>query len=365
MGGTVVSPTYLFLPHADRPFRWARVEDGALVEGEGVPEAADGIVAVAPAEAVALHWAEFPTRSEAQATAAARLLAAEASAAPVADLHVAVGPVGGGGEGSPERPFGVVGLDAMRRWLAELARVGVDPVAIVPAPMLLPAPAEGYSRAELGGEGVVRGRSSGFADDDLLTGLVTVGVPPATLARADLADLLARPAPLLDLRQGAFAKRRKLSIDWRLLRRLAWYAGAILLMTLAIDLVRVAKYGFAADLLEARADALARQGLPRGTTVSEPSRQLGERLAALRGPGQGFTASAAAVFAAAQAVPGSELTALSFEANGDLRLGVTTATEAGVNDLKRAIERAGFTVDAGTFQSAGGRVSGEFTVRPR
>lgn len=360
MGGTVVSPTYLFLPHADRPFRWARVENGALVEGEGVPEAADGVVAVVPADAVALHWAELPTRSEAQATAAARLLAAEASAAPMADLHVAVG-----NEEGPDRPFGVVGLDAMRRWLAELARVGVDPVAIVPAPMLLPAPTEGYSRANLGGEGVVRGRSSGFTDDDLLTDLVTGGVPPATLARADLVKLLARPAPLLDLRQGAFAKRRKFSVDWRLLRRLAWYIGAILLVTLAIDLVRVAKYGFGADMLEARADALARQGLPRGATVTAPSRQLGERLAALRGPGQGFTATAAAVFAAAQATPGAELTALTFESNGDLRLGVTAATEAGVNDLKRAIERAGFVVDAGTFQSAGGRVSGEFTVRPR
>lgn len=364
MGRAVVSYTYLFLPHGDRPFRWARVEDGALIEGEGVPDEAD-VIAVAPADAVALHWADLPARSQAQAIAAARLLAAEASAAPVADLHVAVGEPDGGANGAPDRPFGVVGLDAMRRWLAELARVGVDPTAIVPAPLLLPVPLEGYARAALGGEEVVRGPAAGFADEGFLTPLLTGGAEPAVVPRADLAEALARPGSVLDLRQGVFARRRRLAVDWRLLRRLAWYAAAILLVTLAIDLVRIARFGFGADAMEARADALARQGLPRGATVTDPSRQLDERLAGLRGPGQGFTATAAAVFAALQAVPGSELTALTFESNGSLRLGVTTATEAGVNDLRTAIQRAGFVVNAGTFQAAGGRVSGEFVVTPR
>lgn len=360
MGRAVVSSTYLFLPQGDRPFRWARVEGDSLTEGEGVPDAAADVIAVAPADAVALHWAELPTRSQAQATAAARLLAAEASAAPVADLHVAVGD-----EGAAERPIGVVGLDRMRGWLADLARAGVDPVAIVPAPMLLPAPAEGYERAELAGEGVVRGPASGFADEARLTELLTGGLAPKTLGRAEIARALAAAGTALDLRQGPFARRRRLAIDWPLVRRLAWYAGAILLVTLATDLVRLTKYSFGADVIDARADAIARQGLPRGATVTEASRQLDERLAGLRGPGQGFTATAATVFSAVQAIPGSELTSLNFETNGSLRLGVTTVTEAGVNDLKSAIERAGFAVDAGTFQSAGGRVSGEFVVTPR
>jgi general secretion pathway protein L len=355
-----MTATYLFLPPGDGPFRWARVENGALTEGEGVPADPGEVIAVAPADAVALHWAELPTRSTAQATAAARLLAADASAESVSDLHVAVGD-----EGPGDRPIGVVGVDAMRRWLVDLAQVGVDPVAIVPAPMLIPAPGEGYARAELGGQGVVRGPASGFADEARLTELLTGGVAPGTLGRGEIAAALARPDRPLDLRQGLFARRRKLAVDWRLIRRLGGYALAILLVTLSISLVRLTRYSFGADMLEARADAIAAQGLPRGSTVTDASRQLDERLAGLRGPGQGFSATAAAVFAALQAVPGSELTTLSFESNGSLRLGVTTATEASVTDLKSAIERAGFAVAAGTFQSAGGRVSGEFTVSPR
>ncbi len=360
MGRTVVSATYLFLPSGGRPFRWARVEDGALVEGEGVPAEPGEVIAVAPADAVSLHWAELPSRSTAQATAAARLLAADASAEAVSDLHVAIGQDGPG-----DRPIGVVGVDAMRRWLVDLAQVGVDPVAIVPAPMLVPAPGQGYVRLELGGQGIVRGPATGFADEARLTELVTGGVAPATLGRGEIAAALGRDGWALDLRQGLFARRRKVGIDWRLVRRLGWYAVAILLVTLSISLARLTRYSFGADLLEARADTVAAQGLPRGSTVTNASRQLDERLAALRGPGQGFSATSAAVFAAIQAVPGSELTTLAFEPNGSLRLGFATATEASVTDLKGAIERAGFAVAAGTFQAAGGRVSGEFTVSPR
>ncbi|WP_375404298.1 type II secretion system protein GspL [uncultured Sphingomonas sp.] len=355
-----MSATYLFLPSGDRPFRWARVEDGALVEGEGVPAEFGEVIAVAPADAVALHWAELPSRSTAQATAAARLLAADASAEAVSDLHVAIGD-----EGPGDRPIGVVGVDAMRRWLVDLAQVGVDPVAVVPAPMLIPAPAQGYARAEIGGQGVVRGPAAGFADEARLTELLTGGVAPDTLGRGEIAAALGRAGWALDLRQGLFARRRRIGIDWRLIRRLGWYALAILLATLSIDLARLTRYSVGADMLEARADAVAVQGLPRGGTVTDAPRQLDERLAALRGPGQGFSATSAAAFAAIRSVPGSELTNLSFEPNGALRLGITTATEASVTDLKSAIERAGFAVAAGTFQSAGGRVSGEFTVSPR
>ena len=92
-------------------------------------------------------------------------------------------------------------------------------------------------------------------------------------------------APALNLRQGAFAKRRRRAIDWALVRRLAVIGGLILLATLAIDLVRIAKYSFGADAAEVRADVLARQGLPRGADQGDPDRLLGERLSRLRGPG--------------------------------------------------------------------------------
>ncbi len=353
--------TLLFLPSAAQGYRWLRTGDGgAITEGEGVPASTDDpIVAVAPADAVTLHWAELPSRSPAQALAAARLLVAEASATPIAELHVVVGD-----EGEGERPIAVVGMGAMAGWLTELAVQGVDPVAIVPAPLLLPRPEEGYVRGIVAGAALVRSRTTGFADEARLTEMVVGEVPLATLDREalDTAVSAAVVAPPLDLRQGPFARRRRIGIDWALIRRLALLGAAILVVTLAIDLVRIAKYSFGADALEARADALGRTGLARGETVTDVSRQLDERLSGVRGPGLGFSTTTAAVYAAVRATPGTELTSLDFQSNGSLRIGVGAARESLPTDLKRTLEAAGFSVTAGTFQSANGRVTGEMTV---
>ena len=48
--------------------------------------------------------------------------------------------------------------------------------------------------------------------------------------------------------------------------------------------------------------------------------------------------------------------------NGTVRLGVAVEREALATDLRSALERAGFAVQAGVFQAAAGRVSGEFTI---
>ena len=357
--------TVLFLPSADTGYRWLRVAgERVTARGEGLPDPdPDGeTVAIVPADAVTLHWAELPSRSDAQAVAAARMLAADASAAPVGELHVAVGR-----EDGAERPIGVVAAARMRDWLAALAADGVDPDRVLPAPMLLPRPLQGYVRAEVAGQSVVRGATSGFADEGWLTDLIAADAPTTTLdaTESDLALAAAVAAPALDLRQGAFARRRRVELDWALIRRLALLALAILAVTLAIDLVRIARYSLAADALEARAEALARAGLPRGEAVNDADRQLDARLAGLRGPGQGFTRSAAAVFAAVRTVPGAELTSLAFADSGELRVGVATGTEGQIVDLRDRITAAGFPASAGTFTSANGRMTGTLTVRAR
>ncbi|GAA0673845.1 general secretion pathway protein L [Sphingomonas insulae] len=354
--------TLLFLPSATQGYRWRRIgDDGAVTEGEGVPALADErVVAVAPAESATLHWADLPARSPAQAVAAARLLVAEASATPIAELHVAVGT-----EGEGERPIAVVGMGAMAGWLTDLAGHGIDPAAILPAALLLPRPDDGYVRGIVAGQALVRSRTTGFADEARLTDVIVGDAPVETLDRATLDDAIAdaTATPPLDLRQGPFARRRRIGIDWGLVRRLALLGAAILAVTLAIDLVRIAKYSFGADALEVRADALGRTGLARGETVTDVDRQLDERLSGVRGPGLGFSTTVAAVYAAVRATPGTELTSLDFQSNGTLRIGVGAARESLPTDLKRTLEAAGFTVTAGTFQSANGRVTGEMTVQ--
>ncbi|MEN2785142.1 type II secretion system protein GspL [Sphingomonas qilianensis] len=355
----------LFLPAAELPWRWLRIADDVVqARGEGFPEGLDPDapppVAVVPADAVTLHWAELPDRSPAQSVAAARLLAADASATPITELHVAVGREGD----NAERPIGVVSARQMHHWLAALAAKGVDPAAVLPAPMLLPRPEDGYLRADLGGEGVVRGPTSGFADEARLTELITGGVAPTVLERDALeAAIVAAVAdPALDLRQGQFARRRRFAIDWGLIRRLGWLSLAILTVTLIISLVSILKYNVAADILEQRADQLARQGLPRGETVNDADRQLTERLSRLRGGGLGFSRTAAALLSAVRAVPGSEVTALAFDPNGDVRATISAPGEGPATDLRNRVIAQGFVARLSTLEAANGRVSGTLTV---
>ena len=355
----------LFLPRdPDDPWQWLRVADGRVVaRGEGLPEIADApVTAVPPAESVTLHWAELPDRSPAQATAAARLLVAEASAASVADLHVAVGREPEGAE----RPIGVVSAEPMERWLALLAAQGIDPVALVPAPLLMPRPAEGWLRAELPGGAVVRGPGAGFADEPALTALVTGAQAPETLEpdALDAAIAAAAAEPPLNLRQGAFARRTRRAVDWALVRKLAVLVAVILAVTVAIDLVRLARYSIDASRAEAETERVARLALPRGSPQDgDPERLLGERLARLRGPGLGFTRMSAAVFAAVRDAGGSDVTRIAFDPVGELRVGLATDGEAKANAVKQALEAAGFEVTASPFAASGTRLNGELTVR--
>ena len=347
----------LFLPARPKDaWRWITVRDGVITSrGDGLPDRdpppETTTVAIAPADAVALHWADLPDRSLAQATAAARLLVSEASVTPLGDLHVAVGQE----EGLSERPVGAVAAAQMTDWLAMLAESGFEPTSLVPSPMLLPRPAEGYVIGDLGGGRVVRGASSGFADEDGLTALIVGDSPVEALDRdtMEAAIVAALADPPLNLRQGAFALRKRAAIDWLLVRRLAWLIVAIMTATLLITLVQIVQYNASAASLEAQADMLAREGLARGETVNDAGQQLTDRLSRLRGGGVGFSLTAASVAAAVAAVPGAEIAGLSFDPSGKLRVTLATQTQGQIVDVQARLAAAGFSAEPSTFTGGG------------
>lgn len=356
----------LFVPGADDDhYRWLAIGDGAIVaRGEGMPSADETpSVAILPAQDVTLHWAALPDRSAAQSVAAAKLLVADASATPLSELHVAVGREAG----IEDRPIGVVSSARMQRWLADMQHAGFDPDAMIPAPMLLPRPDEGFISANLGDDVVVRGTNTGFAHEAGLTELVTGGATPTAMARdaIEAAIVAAVAAPPLNLRQGIFAKRTRKGIDWALVRRLGWLAATISVVTLCISLVQVAKYSLAADELERRTDLLARQGLARGETVNDAVNQLGARLVRMRGAGAGFSATAAAAFAAIRGVPGTEVRGMTFDAKGELQVTLVTQTQGQILDVIRQIQAQGFAATPSPFEQNGNRLTGRITVAPR
>ena len=167
--------------------RWLRLE-GPVVTARGdgwatVPAPADGaeVVAVVPGDAVVLHWVELPDLAPAQMAAAARMLAADVSAAPVETVHVAAGKAGEDGF----RPLALVDRGLMAHWLAQLAEGGIEADHVVPAPLMLPVAGEAVSVFEHGGLWLAHGTRLGFAAEPALARLM-IGERAAAWVLADL-----------------------------------------------------------------------------------------------------------------------------------------------------------------------------------
>lgn len=353
---------------------WLRLANGAVTaRGDGIadlpplmlPDSGDPlrVAAAVPGDAVMVHWLDLPAGlSPPQANAAARLIAAERSAAPVDTLHVAVGP--DDGDDAP-RCVAIVSAEQLAAWIGRCQSVGVDPDLILPEPLLL-LPREGrLLRHERAGTPLYRGTSEAFSVEPDLAALAFPQVEVEPVGEegfeGGLAEAVANPA--VNLRQGAFARRRRWKVDWKLVRRLSLLATAILIVSFAIQLTLIIRYTFAADRLEAEARQVASGALGEGVGVSNAPRQLSQRLAELQGSGAGYSGMASALFAAVRDTPNAELGAIAFDAGGTLRATVIGDSPATLAALAQRIEAAGLAADPGALRSMNGRQSAEMTVR--
>jgi general secretion pathway protein L len=320
------------------------------------------VALVVPGDEVTLHWLELPGGlAPAQAAAAARLMASEVSAQPLGDMHVAVGTEMEGGL----RCVALVPGLRMAAWIAKLQALGLDPDMVVPEPLLLLPRGDAIVRYDRGGRPLYRGPTDAFSMEPELAELVLAGGAVEDVDDADfergLAEAIERRP--VDLRQGAFAKRRRWTTDWPSVRRLAMLAAAILLATLAIQAASILRYTFAADAIEEEARQVAASALPRGGRTSDAPAELERRLTDLRGGGIGYSAIAAAMFAAVRATPNAELSAVDFDRDGTLSVTVMADTPATIEALRQRVAESGFEADIGPLRSGGGRQSADLTVR--
>jgi general secretion pathway protein L len=320
-----------------------------LVEGGGVTArggAGDEVVAgpgvatalAVPGDAVAIHWLDLAAGlAPAQAAAAARLMLADASAESPAGMHLAVG--------RPERgltPVALVPSALMARWVLS------DPDLIVPSPLLLPAPAEGLVRRDGGAVPDYRGPGAAFSVEPELAALLAGDAAVTTIDEdgfeAGLGEALAAPA--LNLRQGAFARRRQWHVDKGRVRRLALLALALVAASLILQVATIMRYAFAADALEAEAAELAGSAPAAGD--ARP----------------GFAPLATVLFDSVRAIPNVELTRIDYRPDGSLSAIVQVDSPATLAIFRRHVEASGLRVEAGAVQGAGARPSSELVLRP-
>ena len=347
---------------------WLRLDETETVRGETLDSlvigAEDRIVALAPGDALVLHWLDLePGLAPLQAAAAARLLLAERSARPMDELHVAVGREVAE---EPGRCVALVPAITMTDWIERLAAAGFESAPIVPELLLLPVPDEGVIRYDHGDISLFRAQAEAFAVEpdiaELIVGERLLAKVDGNIVEAGLRDL-ARD-PLLDLRQGPFASRRRWRFDPALVRRLAMLVAALLVVTLAIQLASILRYTLAADAVEAEIRLVAARALPRNPGIADPTVELSDRLGQLRGGGAGYGATSAALFGAIKATPNVELNGLSFSPDGSLRATLAADNPATLDDVARRVEISGFRTELGPPRSGGGRRVADLMVYP-
>ncbi|HKY80525.1 MAG TPA: type II secretion system protein GspL [Sphingobium sp.] len=351
---------------------WMRiVEDAVVQSGAGSNWlAACGLTAlpddalvmlVPPAPLVTLHWIAHPDLPPRQARAAARLSAIAAGIVPADQLFAAADE-----NDDPARPHivAVAARSDMQHWLLWAQHHGLDPDLIVPAALLIPAPMEGFNRATVGNDPVLRGRDVALAADlalpELLGDAAIHHVPAERVAAVAVAALAAPP---VDLRQGDFAKRVRRTLDGRQLTRIMLWSGLILLASLLIALVGITRQHVAASSLDAESLALARQVLPSARDVVQAEAEMDRQLAARGAGAYAFTAPVAGLLGAMQDAPGVSLTALSRDPDGMIRATLAAAKADEINGVLLALQGAGFTITATSSQAPSGQTLADITVR--
>jgi general secretion pathway protein L len=345
------------------PGRWLLIEGGRVAargeEGEAVALAPGTRTALAvPGAEVTIHWLDLALGlAPAQAAAAARLMLADSSADALADMHVAIG--------LAERDLTPVALVANARMAAWIAG---DPDIVLPSSLLLLPPEEGLVRYGGGtvpeegtvpanGEGTVpgpkvpdyRAAAAAFSVEPELAALLVGEAPVEAIGEeafeAGLAAALS--PPVINLRQGAFARRRVWRVDRSSARRVAWLALALAALSLIFQIAQIMRYSFDAGRLEDEAAAIA-AGAPAGAD-SRP----------------GFSPLAATLFEAIRTIPNVELSRIEYRPEGTMSAIVTVDSPATLAALRRQIETSGLIVQDGAPQpGGGGRTSAELLLRP-
>ena len=354
---------------ADVAAKCWRVIDGEVIE---LPEDADWrdlvrpadggaglpLIALAPVAAVRIDRPVPEGETDKQRLGIARAKAVAASMADPSTLHSVAGMV-------DERPaVALVANGMMLEWLDWLAGHGADPVAIIPAGLLL-RPGDAWTAVALGPERMIGKGDLVAADEPALRDALVGEEPIATLAPADVAArlaLLADSLPL-NLRSGRFARRRLFTLDWRRVRELAALALIIPLLGLAMALLSIGRLEASSDRLDSESARLAAAAIGRQVPANQAVSALDGRVGEVPGASGSPFAVIAAVYQQLQQVPGSSAAAMGWRPDGTLTVTLAATRTEDINRLLAALQRIGYRVTATPRAATSGQAMADVTIR--
>lgn len=353
---------------------WWHVRDGA-VQAWGCdpdpltasqaygPDAAPedvGTIALVPSHLTSIMGHDaISEATDSQALAAAKM-AAKANSLEGDNVHIVGSMVASG-----EVVTASIGRDILSTGLVRLQALGIDPDAIIPSGWLLPLVEDGAVSADFGFDRVLRSENIIATDDPALRRIFLAErtVTPITGDAFDAMMVGASERRDLDFRSGAFAKKTRRAIDAVQKRRLGWMAAALVLVTIALPLVQLAKYHGAASEAEEAALASAATVVGEQVDADSAERALDQRLIAENRGNIMFPVPASALYSALQQVPDVALTRMVYGENGIVSATLSAVRNEDINPVLIAMQEAGFLITATPRTDATGSAQADITVR--
>ncbi len=336
----------------------AILERGSLPRGEALAPA--HTVLVLPGCDVLTRFLELPDSTPAQIMAAASLALKSEIAAPLEELHIAIGAASSGGL----RPVCVIDRAVLASYMDRAAELGIVPDRVVPDHMLLKEPEDDSVHAAIvGSQVIVRGRNLAFTCEPELAWLL-VGSRPVRAVEGDIEHILAASAVLgtIDLLPRDFARKRKGAITLGSFKRVAYLAAALLLSPLALWSAEIAAGHFSARALEMRAEAAAR-AMPGAAQSGDPAAYARRQLSGMKTHDRYLLATSLLFDAVAQS-DGIELESYAYRRDGVIRAVLIHAGAPEIEKLIPILEQAGVSATSEPATDSNGRAATALIVRP-
>tara|TARA_R110001606_G_scaffold67536_2_gene154481 strand:+ start:2224 stop:3348 length:1125 start_codon:yes stop_codon:yes gene_type:complete len=258
-----------------------------------------------------------------------------------------------------------VGRDILSAGLVRLQALNLDPDAIIASGWLLPVASDGAVSADFGFDQVVRADNVIAIGDPALREFLFADqtVTPITGDAFDAMLVGAFEKSDLNFRSGPFAKKTQRAMDAKQKRWLGWMAAALVVVSLAIPLVQLAQYHWAASAADDAALASAASVVGEQENPDSAERALDQRLIAENRGNIMFPVPASALYSALQQVPNVSITRMAYGENGIVSATLSAVRNEDINPALLAIQAAGFIITATPRTDATGSAQADITVR--
>lgn len=345
---------------------------GPLLPGDG---AAQTVLALIPTADAAVSWSPLGELSPKQAQTAARIKVQQQSLSHDGELHIvtviasnhenaAIAPAG-----EPQILAALMSAQTLKTGLDILAAHGCDPDILLPTGLVITTSGSGsgsgFLRVTVGEEGFVRGPMLVIPNEPALVTAI-IGESPITdlnATQTDTALLAAFADPAINMRVGAFAKRRARSgitvEQWKIL-------GALLLTGLLASLLLAVatwvKYDRAITREDAATLAAIQKLVPNATNVTQGQIELSRTLAS-RGAAAQMSPLAASAYTILQQFPSVTLRDLRYNGDGILAFTLAAPNVDGINQALLNMQQQGYKVTATPRQEASGLAMADISMR--